>query len=84
MKTYSNFTVAGQVVVSMPPNGYTTITVPEETAEKLTQLLIQYELETMSEAVKYAVDSTLTNDSLSDAELAHLLYQRLRSPDTHS
>lgn len=68
----------------MPPNGYTTITIPEETAEKLTQLMIQYELATMSEAVKYAVDSTLTNDSLSDAELAQLLYQRVRSPDTHS
>ncbi len=40
--------------------------------------MIQRELETMSEAVEYAVDSTLTNDDLSDAELARLLYQRLR------
>jgi hypothetical protein len=68
----------------MPPNGYTTITIPEETSERLTQLMIQHELETMSEAVEYAVDSTLTNDSLSDAELAQLLYQRLRSSDTHT
>lgn len=68
----------------MPPSGYTTITISEETTEKLTQVMIQHELETMSEAVKYAVDSTLTNDSLSDAELAQLLYQRLRSADTHS
>ena len=68
----------------MPPNGYTTITIPEETTERLTQLMIQHELEMMSEAVEYAVDSTLTNDSLSDAELAQLLYQRLRSSDTHT
>ena len=68
----------------MPPNGYTTITIPEETSERLTQLMIQHELETMSEAVEYAVDSTLTNDSLSDAELAQLLYQRLRSSDVHA
>ena len=68
----------------MPPNGYTTITIPEETSERLTQLMIQHELETMSEAVEYAVDSTLTNDSLSDAELAQLLYQRLRSSDTNT
>ena len=68
----------------MPPNGYTTITIPEETSERLTQLMIQHELETMSEAVEYAVDSTLTNDSLSDAELAQPLYQRLRSSDTHT
>jgi hypothetical protein len=68
----------------MPPDGYTTITIPEETAEKLAQLMIQHELETMPEAVEHAVESTLTNDSLSDAELAQLLYQRLRSSDTHA
>jgi hypothetical protein len=67
----------------VPPDGFTTITIPEETAEKLAHLMVQHELETMSEAVEYAVDSTLTNDSLSDAELAQLLYQRLRSSDTH-
>ncbi len=68
----------------MPPDGYTTITIPEETSEKLTQLMIQHELETLSEAVEYAVNSTLTNDGLSDAELAQLLYQRLRSSETRS
>ena len=68
----------------MPPDGYTTIMIPEETSERLTQLMIQHELETMSEAVEYAVDSTLTNDRLSDVELAQLLYQRLRSSDTHA
>ena len=68
----------------MPPNGYTTITIREETSERLTQLMTQHELETMSEAVEYAVDSTLTNDRLSDVELAQLLYQRLRSSDTHA
>jgi len=68
----------------MPPNGYTTITIPEETRGRLTQVMVQHDLETMSEAAKYAVDSTVTNDSLSDAELAQLLYQRLRSSDTHT
>ena len=62
----------------MPPDGYTTITIPEETAEKVAQLMVQRELETMSKAVKFAVDNTRPNDDLSDAELAHLLYQRLR------
>lgn len=74
----------GAVVdVDMPPDGYKTITIPEGTAEKLTQLMIQRELETMSEAVEHAVDSTLRNDDLSDAELAQLLYQRLRWSETH-
>jgi hypothetical protein len=51
----------------MPPDGSTTIIIPEETTEKLTQFMIQHERETMSEAVSYAVDSTLTNNGLSDA-----------------
>ena len=68
----------------MPPEGYTTITIPEETAEKLAQLMVQHELETMSKAVEFAIDSTRPNDDLSDTELAHLLYQRLRSAEPHS
>lgn len=68
----------------MPPDGYTTITIPEETAEKLAHLMVQHELETMSKAVEFAVDSTRPNDDLTEIELAHLLYQRLRSSETHS
>jgi hypothetical protein len=68
----------------VPPDGYTTITIPEETAEKLAQLMVQHELETMSSAVEFAVDTTRPNDDLSDIELAHLLYQRLHSSETSS
>jgi len=68
----------------VPPDGYTTITIPEETAEKLTQLMVEHELETMSKAVGFAVDSSRPNEDLSDTELAHLLYQRFRSSETHS
>jgi len=71
-------------VVVVPPDGYTTITITEETAGKLADLMVQYELETMSNAVEFAVDSTRPNDDLSDTELAHLLYQRLRSSEPHS
>ena len=71
-------------MVVVPPDGYTTITISEETAEKLAQLMVQHELETMSKAVEFAVDSTRSNDDLSDTELAHLLYQRLRSSETNS
>ena len=71
-------------MVVVPPDGYTTITIPEETAEKLAQLMVHHELETMSNAVKFAVDSTHPSDDLSDTELAHLLYQRLHSSEAHS
>jgi len=68
----------------MPPNGYTTVTISDETAEKLAQLMIQHELETMSKAVEFAVKNTLADDRLSDAELAELLYHRLRSSENSS
>ena len=71
-------------MVVVPPDGYTTITSSEETAEKLAQLMVQHELETMSNAVECAVDSTRPTDNLSDTELAHLLYQRLHSSEPHS
>ena len=58
--------------------------IPEETAETLSQPMVQQELETMSKAVTYAVESAHPTDDLSDAELAHLLHQRLRSPESHS
>lgn len=50
----------------MPPDGYTTITILEETAEKSAQLMIEHELETMSRAVAFPVDSSRSNDDLSD------------------
>jgi hypothetical protein len=68
----------------VPPDEYATITISEETAETLAQLMVQHELETTSKAVEFAVDSTRSNQYLSDTELAHLLYQRLRSSETHS
>jgi hypothetical protein len=42
----------------MSLEGYTTTTIPDETSERLTQPMIQT-TETMSEVVRYAVDSTL-------------------------
>jgi hypothetical protein len=68
----------------VPPDGYTTITISKETAEKLAQLMIERELETLSKAVKFAVDSSRPNDDLSDTELVHPLYQQMRSSEMHS
>lgn len=68
----------------MPPDGYTTITIPEETAEKLAQLMVEHELETMSKTVQFAVDTARSTDDLSETEIAYLLYQRLQSSEKHS
>jgi hypothetical protein len=61
----------------MPPEGYTTVTISNDTAAKLAELGAAHELESVAEAVEYAVDVAQEPETLSDAELARLLYQRL-------
>lgn len=62
-------------MIVIPPDGY--MTIPEETVEKLAQIMVQHELEMKSTAVKFAVEGTRANDKFSGAEFAHLLYQRV-------
>lgn len=61
----------------MPPDGYTTITISEETAGELPGLAAKNDPTSMAEAVEYATAHTRDPKVLPDAELAHLLYQRL-------
>jgi hypothetical protein len=61
----------------MPPEGYTTMTISEGKAGKLAKIVVENDLESVADAVDYAVDVARDPDTLSDAELAHLLYRRL-------
>jgi hypothetical protein len=65
----------------MPPDGFTTVTISEDTAAKLAEIVATHELESMADAVDYATDVARDQETLSDAELAHLLYQRLTHGD---
>lgn len=61
----------------MPPEGFTTITISEETAGKLAEIVVKNDLESIADAVDYAADVARDPETLSDAELARLLYRRL-------
>jgi hypothetical protein len=61
----------------MPPEGYTTITISEETAGKLAEIVVENDLDSVADAVDYAADVARDPETLSDAELARLLYRRL-------
>jgi hypothetical protein len=61
----------------MPPEGYTTITISEETAGKLAEIVVESDLDSVAEAVDYAADVARDPETLSDAELARLLCRRL-------
>ena len=58
----------------MPPEGYSSITVPDEVFEQVTEVMIEYERESIADAVATASAVALERD---EAALAQLLAQRL-------
>jgi hypothetical protein len=62
----------------MPPEGYTTITISEETASKLAEIVVENDLDSVADAVDYAAEEPRDSEVLSDPELAGLLYRRLK------
>lgn len=58
----------------MPPEEYSSITVPDEVFEQVTEVMIKYECESIADAVAAASAVALDRD---DATLAQLLARRL-------
>ncbi|MFQ3285611.1 MAG: hypothetical protein ACI944_002344, partial [Natronomonas sp.] len=46
----------------MPPEGYTTITVSDSLAAKLTRIMAAHDCSSYAEAIKYAADTTLVQE----------------------
>lgn len=63
----------------MPPGGYTTVTITEETAAKLAELIAYTDdLRSMDDAVEHTVDLALTDQEIiTNADPARLLTERL-------
>jgi hypothetical protein len=49
----------------MPPDGYTTVTIAEETAGKLAEIIVAHDLENMADAIEYATDVARDPEALS-------------------
>ncbi|MFC6764829.1 hypothetical protein [Natrinema soli] len=61
----------------MPPEGYTTVTISDELAEKLTRIMAHHDRSSYAEAIEYAVDTTLVQeDEITIQELIQLLAER--------
>ena len=58
----------------MPPEGYSSITVPDEVFQQVTEVMIEYECESTADAIATASAVALERD---DATLAQILAQRL-------
>jgi hypothetical protein len=66
----------------MPPEGYSTVTISDGLAGKLTQIMVRHELSSHAEAIKYATDTTLVHeDEITVRELIQLLAERLDELD---
>jgi len=46
----------------MPPDGYTTVTISDEVAEKLTQIMVERGCQSDGEAIEYAAETTLVQE----------------------
>jgi len=67
----------------MPPEGYTTITISDSLATKLTRIMARHECSSYAEAIKYAVDTTLVEeDEITIRELVQLLAERVDKVDS--
>lgn len=66
----------------MPPEGYTTITVSDSLAAKLTRIMVCHDRSSYAEAIKYAADTTLVHeDEITIRELVQLLAERVDEMD---
>lgn len=65
----------------MPPDGYTTVTISEETTAKLSQVMVRHEVESMSLAIEHAAHLALDTEQITNMELARLLYHRLQTEE---
>ncbi|SDY64573.1 hypothetical protein [Halopenitus persicus] len=62
----------------MPPNGYTTVTISNETAAKLPRVMMRHDLESMALAIDHAAQCALDQEKMTNADLARLLHHRLQ------
>jgi hypothetical protein len=66
----------------MPPEGYTTITISEDLADKLTRIMTSHDCSSYPDAIEYAVDNTLIHeDDITIRELVQILAQRVDEID---
>ena len=66
----------------MPPDGYTTVTISDNLAEKLARIMAHYDRSSYAEAIEYAADTTLVQeDEITIQELIQLLAERVEETD---
>jgi hypothetical protein len=65
----------------MPLDGYTTVTISEETVTKLSRVMARHDVESMSLAIEHAAQLALNEEQIPNTELAQLLYHRQQTDE---
>jgi hypothetical protein len=65
----------------MPPEGDTTVTINDEVAANLSRVMTSHDVESMSIAIDHAAQFVLNKNSITNTELARLLYHRLQTDE---
>jgi hypothetical protein len=66
----------------MPPNGYTTVTISNSLAERLTRVMALHDQSSYAEAIEYAVDTTLVHEGeITVPELIQMLSERVEESE---
>ena len=66
----------------MPPDGYTTVTISDSSATKLTRIMVRHDRSSYAEAIKYVTDTTVAQeDEITVQELIRLLAERVDEVD---
>jgi len=61
----------------MPPEGFTTVTINDEAAENLTQIMAEHGCQSYGEAIEHAVNMTLVQEGkITVQQLIHMLAKR--------
>jgi hypothetical protein len=82
---YRNFYCKSSSWSNMPPDGYTTVTISDSVATKLTRIMMHHDRSSDAEAITYAADTTLVQeDEITIQELIQLLADRIDEVDETS
>lgn len=61
----------------MPPDGYTTVTISDSVATKLTRIMVSHDRSSDAEAVEYAAATLVLEGEITRQELVQLLAERI-------
>jgi len=68
----------------MPPDGYTTVTVWDETAAKLAEFVVSHDIGSVAEAIDFVSNTARKPEILSESVLTRLFHEKSQTESGYS